>query len=133
GLDRVLSAMGDTADARVTALRRYPSPGEMPPGLVFKLALALAERGDADAAEALFRDRFFPREEGGTSVRAVFAQVRLRRAEIATHDRRCGDALQILDSLDHEISGLEFTHGGLTDLLQPAIVQRQVASIELAC
>ena len=56
----------------------------MPPGLVFKLALALAEQGDGEAAEALFRNRFFPREEGGTSVRTVFAQVRLRRAETAS-------------------------------------------------
>src|SRR5437867_1403368 len=74
GLDRVLSALSASADARVAALRRYPPQTDMPPGLVFKLALALAEQGRGEAAEALFRDRFFPREEGGTSVRAVFAQ-----------------------------------------------------------
>lgn len=133
GLDRVLSLLGTPANERVAALRRYPSQSDMPPGLVFKLALALAEQGDSDAAEALFRNRFFPREEGGTSVRAVFAQVRLRRAEAASHERRCADALQILDSLDHETASLEFTRGGLADLLQPAVVQRQVASIESTC
>ena len=133
GLDRVLSLLGAPAGERVAALRRYPSQPDMPPGLVFKLALALAEQGDSNAAEALFRNRFFPREEGGTSVRAVFAQVRLRRAETAAYAGRCADALHILDSFDHETPGLEFTRGGLTDLLQPAIVQRQVAAIESAC
>jgi len=133
GLDRVLSFLGAPAGERVAALRRYPAQSDMPPGLVFKLALALAEQGDGEAAEALFRNRFFPREEGGTSVRAVFAQVRLRRAEAASRERRCGDALQILESLDHETLGLDFTRGGLADLLQPALVQRQLASIESAC
>ena len=133
GLDRVLSALGASADARVAALRRYPPQTDMPPGLVFKLALALAEQGRGEAAEALFRDRFFPREEGGTSVRAVFTQVRLRRAETALHEQHCEDALRLLDSLDRAVPGLEFTRGGLTDLLQPSIVQRQVAAIESAC
>jgi len=133
GLDRVLSALGAPAGERVAALRRYPSQRDMPPGLVFKLALALAEHGDGDAAEALFRDRFFPREEGGTSVRAVFAQVRLRRAETAAQQRRCEEAARTLDTLDHEVSGLEFTRGGLADLLQPPIVQRQLATIESSC
>ena len=39
-----------------------------PASMVFKLALALAETGEAAAAERVFHDRFFPREEGGTSV-----------------------------------------------------------------
>ena len=129
----MLSALGASADARVAALRRYPPQTDMPPGLVFKLALALAEQGRGEAAEALFRDRFFPREEGGTSVRAVFTQVRLRRAETALHEQHCEDALRLLDSLDRAVPGLEFTRGGLTDLLQPSIVQRQVAAIESAC
>ena len=133
GLDRVLSALGAPAVERVVALRRYPSPSDMPPGLVFKLALALPEQGDADGAEALFRNRFFPLEEGGTSARALFAQVRVRRAETASREQRCDEALLVLDSLDREVPGLELTRGGLTDLLQPAIVQRQLAAIESAC
>jgi tetratricopeptide (TPR) repeat protein len=133
GLDRVLSFLGAPANERVNAVRRYPSQAEMPPSLVFKLALALAEQGDSAAAEALFRNRFFPREEGGTSVRAVFVQVRLSRADAAAREGRCADALQILDSFDHETPGLEFARGGFADLLQPAIVQRQIASIESTC
>jgi tetratricopeptide (TPR) repeat protein len=133
GLDRVLSLLDVPANERVSALRRYPSQTDMPPGLVFKLALALAEGGDGAAAEALFRERFFPHEEGGTSVRAVFAQVRLRRAETASQQQHCEEALHTLDSLDQEMPGLEFTRGGLTDLLQSALAQRQIAAIESAC
>ena len=133
GIDRVLSALGAPAAERVAALRRYPSSSDMPPGLVFKLALALAEQGDANAAEALFRNRFFPREEGGTSARAVFAQVRVRRAETASREQHCDEALRVFDSLGRDVPGLELTRGGLTDLLQPAIVQRQLAAIESAC
>ena len=33
------------------------------------LAAAYAEAGRFDQAKALFQDRFFPREEGGTNVR----------------------------------------------------------------
>src|SRR5262249_54224551 len=76
GLDRVMSLRRVLAADRAAALRRYPAPAEMPPALVFKLALAVAEHGDAGAAETLFHGRFFPREEGGTNVRTVFAQVR---------------------------------------------------------
>ena len=133
GLDRVMSLQGAPAADRVAALRRYPSPSDMPPGLVFKLALALAEQGDGEAAEALFRNRFFPREEGGTSVRTVFAQVRLRRAETASRQQRCPEALRIVDSFDSETPGLAFTRGGLGDVLQPALMQRQLAAIESAC
>jgi tetratricopeptide (TPR) repeat protein len=133
GLDRVMSLQGAPAVDRVTALRRYPSPADMPPGLVFKLALALAESGNGDAAESLFRSRFFPREEGGTSVRTVFAEVRLRRAETASQQQRCPDALAIVDSLDRETPDLEFTRGGLGDVLQPALMQRQLAGIESRC
>ena len=44
------------------------------------VALALAEAGRADEAEALFSGRFFPREECGTNVRQVYLEIRLREA-----------------------------------------------------
>jgi hypothetical protein len=53
----------------VRALASYPDPQAMPQSLVFKRALALVEAGRFDEAEALFRGRFFPREEFGTNVR----------------------------------------------------------------
>lgn len=133
GLDRVMSLQRAPAAARVTALRRYPSPADMPPGLVFKLALALVEAGDGAAAESLFQGRFFPREEGGTSVRTVFAEVRVRRAETASQQQRCPEALAIVDSLGRETAGLAFTRGGLGDVLEPGLVQRQLAGVESRC
>jgi tetratricopeptide (TPR) repeat protein len=133
GIDRVMSLQRAPAADRVAALRRYPAASDMPPALVFKLALALAEAGDAAAADALFRSRFFPREEGGTSVRTVFAQVRLRTALTASEQRRCPEALAVVDSLARETPDLAFTRGGLEDVLRPALMQRQLAAIESSC
>jgi tetratricopeptide (TPR) repeat protein len=133
GLDRVMSLQRAPASDRVAALRRYPAPSEMPPSLVFKLALALAEQEDANAASALFGNRFFPREEGGTSVRTVFAAVRLRAALTASAERRCPEALEILDGLSRETPGLAFTRGGLDDVLRPPLMQWQLAAVESAC
>src|SRR5207245_5457184 len=69
----------------------------------------------------------------GTSVRTVFAQVRLRRAQWAVDRQRCPEALGIVDSFERETAGLDFTRGGLGDILQPALMQRQLAAIESAC
>ena len=112
-LDGVLSAANASPRDRVAALRRFPSPERMPASMVFKLALALAEAGDARAAEALFHHRFFPQEEGGTSVRTVYAQVRLDSSRTAAAAGDCGTARDILDSLHARTAGPRF-HGGRT-------------------
>ena len=57
-----------------------PTRRSMPPELLQRLALALAETGRADEGEALLAGRFFPREEWGTNVRQVFVEVRLQKA-----------------------------------------------------
>jgi tetratricopeptide (TPR) repeat protein len=132
-LDAVLSASGALPAERVKALRRYPTSGAMPPALVLKLALALAEADDAEAAERLFHDRFFPREEGGTSVRTVYAQVRLASAAVAAQRGSCETALGILEPLPREQPGLAFTSGGLADTLAAAPMAMQIADIESAC
>ena len=133
-LDAVLSASGASARDRATALAQYPSPDrEKPASLVFKAALALAEAGDAAAAERLFHDRFFPREEGGTNVRTIYAQVRLTSARVASEHKRCDTARQILDSLSNEQPGLAFTKSGLTDAVATSTLSWQAADIESAC
>jgi tetratricopeptide (TPR) repeat protein len=133
-LDAVLSASGASARDRASALARYPSPdSEKPASLVFKAALALAEAGDAAAAERLFHDRFFPREEGGTSVRTMYAQVRLTSARVASEQQRCDAARQILDSLSTEQPGLAFSKGGLADVVATPTLSLQAAAIESAC
>jgi tetratricopeptide (TPR) repeat protein len=133
-LDAALSAIGASARERASALARYPAPDNArPASLVFKAALALAEAGDATAAERLFFDRFFPREEGGTNVRTMYAQVRLTSARVAADEGRCDTARQILDSLSTERSGLTFTNNGLTDVIATPTLSLQAASIESAC
>jgi tetratricopeptide (TPR) repeat protein len=132
-LDGVLSAANASPRERVDALRRFPSSEGMPASLVFKLALALAEGGEASAAERLFHDRFFPREEGGTSVRAVYAQVRLSSAKMAADSGNCVTSREILDRLSREQPGLAFTRGGLADTIALPAMALQVAAIEWAC
>jgi hypothetical protein len=132
-LDAVLSVTAAPPRERVEALRRYPASDSMPPALVFKLASALAEAGDASGAERLFHDRFFPREEGGTSVRSVYAQVRLASAAAAAVRGACDAALAILDSLPREQPGLPFTTGGLADTLAGGSMTVQIADLESAC
>jgi tetratricopeptide (TPR) repeat protein len=132
-LDGVLSAANASPRDRVAALRRFPSPERMPSSMVFKLGQAMAEAGDAGPAEALFHNRFFPQEEGGTSVRTVYAQVRLISARTAAAKGDCSAALGILDALPREQKDLTFTTGGLADSLQPAMMARQVATIDRTC
>jgi predicted Zn-dependent protease len=133
-LDAVLSASGASARDRATALARYPSAeSEKPASLVFKAALALAEAGDAAGAERLFHDRFFPREEGGTNARTLYAEVRLTSARVASEQQRCDAARQILDSLSTEQPGLAFTKGGLADVVATATLSLQAAATESAC
>jgi hypothetical protein len=101
--------------------------------MVFKLAIALAESGRADEAERLFHGRFFLREEGGTNVRAVYAQVRLTSARVAAAAGACQAARGILDSLPSERRDFDFTRGGLADALHPAPMARQIAAVEWTC
>ncbi len=132
-LDAVLSAGNVTPRDRVAALRRFPTVEKMPATLVFKLALALAEAGEAANAERLFHGRFFPREEGGTNVRTVYAQVLLSSARAASESGKCGDAIAILDSMTRAREDLAFTRGGLADVYDPPPMLRQIAMIESAC
>jgi tetratricopeptide (TPR) repeat protein len=132
-LDGVLSAVGASAADRAAAIRRFRAPERMPPLLVYKLALGVAEAGDAAGAEQLFHDRFFPREEGGTNVRAVYAQTRLISSRLAADRGDCKTALSVLDDLPRERQDLSFTRGTLTDALQSPPMVRQMARIEATC
>jgi tetratricopeptide (TPR) repeat protein len=132
-LDGVLSAVDASPGDRVAAIRRFRAPERMPSLLVFKLALALAETGDTAAAEQLFHNRFFPREESGTNVRAVYAQTRLISARLAADRGECKTALAVLDDLPRERHDLSFTRGTLTDALTSSAVVQQMARIEATC
>ncbi len=133
-LDGVLSAVGASPRDRAAALSRFPAADSaIPAALAFKSAFAKAEAGDGPGAEHLFQDRFFPREEGGTNIRTVYAQVRLILANNAAASGKCDAARQILDSFSSEQPGLPFTKGGLTDVIASPTLALQAAEVESAC
>ena len=123
GADQALSLLGRPTDERIAALSRYPDRAHMPPDLVEPLALALAERGRGDEAEALLAGRFFPREEAGTNVRQVFVEIRLLRALALAQAGRGADALAMVDGLAREVPGLSFTKDGLDVFVEAPRVQ----------
>ena len=133
GADQALSLLGRPVGDRLRDLRRFPDLAKAPPSLVFKLALALTEAGRAAEAEALFARRFFPREEGGTNVRQVYLEVRLRHAEALAREGRRQDALAIVRSLPRPVAGLAFTRDGLADFIQEARFQYRLGLVMALC
>ena len=127
-LDAVLSATAASPRERVDALRRYPAAGyACRRRWSSSWRSRWPKQASADAAGTLFHDRFFPREEGGTSVRSVYAQVRADLRRVAAERGACDAALAILDSLPHEQPGLAFTAGGLADTMGAAPMVMQIA------
>ena len=75
GMDQALSILRRPPQERVAALERYPDHAHIPSNLVYELILNLVEAGEFEKAEALFHNRFFPREEGGINVREVWLEL----------------------------------------------------------
>ena len=133
GLDQALSILERPAQERVQELQKYPDAANMPSDLVYELTLNRAEAGDYEGANALFRNRFFPREEGGTNVRQVWIEVQLQRARELAGNNRCGDALAAANNLASPVSGLSFTQNGLEPFLKSARVQYLLGSLLSKC
>ena len=129
GIDEAMSILGTPAAERVSALERYPDRAGMPTSLVYELALSYAEAGQFEKAKALFANRFFSREEGGTNVRQVWARV---RALEAAHSA-CDAALPILDHLGDAVPGLAFTQDGMAPFLAEPGNQPELGSVEARC
>ena len=60
GADEAQSLLGAPVSERIQMLERYPDRAALPPLLVQKLALALAEAGRAEEAETLVRQALLP-------------------------------------------------------------------------
>ena len=120
GIDQALSLLNRPARERVEALEKYPKLDAAPPGLIFELALNLAEAGDFERATSLFHNRFFAREEGGTNVRQVWIEVQLQRAIASAKEGHCDAALLTVQHLGSEVSGLDFTRDGLDPFVRSA-------------
>jgi tetratricopeptide (TPR) repeat protein len=133
GIDQALSLLNHPASERVEALEKYPHLDTAPPSLMFELILNLAEAGDFDRATALFHNRFFPREEGGTNVRQVWIEVQLQHALAAAKAGHCNQALTLAQHLGSEVPGLAFTRDGLEPILQSARTNYLLSSVYGTC
>jgi tetratricopeptide (TPR) repeat protein len=118
GIDQALSILRHPAQERVAALERYPDMANMPSSLVYELILNLAEAGDYAKAFALFHNRFFEREEGGTNVRQVWLEVRLQNALSLAQHGACSEAVSAADRIGDPVPDLAFTHDGLEPFLR---------------
>jgi len=133
GADQVLSLLSRPASERVQVLEKYPNLANAPSSLIFELILNLAEAGDFQRAESLFRNRFFAREEGGTNVRQVWVEVELQRTLASAKDGHCTEAVALAEHLGAPVAGLPFTHDGLEPFLLSARTNYQLGTAYAAC
>jgi tetratricopeptide (TPR) repeat protein len=133
GMDQTLSILGRPAQERVAALERYPDRATMPSHLLYELILNLAEAGGYDRALALFRNRFFEREEGGTNVREVWLEVELQRASSLALQGKCSDAVSVADHLGNPVPNLPFTQDGVEAFLRSARINYLLGNLYQSC
>jgi Flp pilus assembly protein TadD len=104
GLDEAMSVTGAPAAERAAVLSKYPAAdapdSKMPANLVYQLALTRAEAAQYEPALALFKDRFFASEEGGTTSGQVLFEVKLMQAEAWAKAQNCTQAQGLLDGKD---------------------------------
>lgn len=107
GLDAAMSLTGASAADRASALSQYPSadaPGsKMPADLVYQLALTRAEAMQFEPALALFKNRFFPSEEGGITSGQVLFEIKLMQAVAWAKTGNCKGAEDFLTAEQAEI------------------------------
>jgi tetratricopeptide (TPR) repeat protein len=100
GLDAAMSLTGASAADRASALSQYPSAdasdSNMPADLVYQLALTRAEAMQFEQALALFKNRFFPSEEGGITSGQVLFEIKLMQAVAWTKAGNCTAAEDFL-------------------------------------
>jgi len=133
GIDQALSILQRPPLERVAALERYPDPVNMPTALVYELILNLAESGEFEKATALFHNRFFQREEGGTNVRQVWLEVQVQHALSQAQSGQCSEAIKTIDHLAEPVPDLTFTHDGLEPFLRSARTNYLVGNVLKAC
>jgi hypothetical protein len=133
GVVDALTLLGAAPAERVKPLLRYPDHKKMPNPLVEELALSHAEAGNFDDAVALFHNRFFGREEGGTNVRRVWIEVHLLQAQKLARERNCKTALDVADRLGSPVDGLAFTKDGLGPYLNSPRANYILGEVYSAC
>jgi len=133
GIDQALSILQSPPKDRVQALEQYPDHANTPSSLVYELILNLAESGEFDRSVAMFHNRFFPREEGGTNVRQIWLEVQIQHALSLAHSGQCSEAMNIIDDLGQPVADLPFTHDGLEHFLRSARFSYLIGSVYKSC
>jgi Flp pilus assembly protein TadD len=133
GADQALSILKKPSTDRVHALELYPDQAKMPASMVFELALNLAESGDHERSAALFHDRFFPREEGGTNVRQVWVEVQLLSVLDRARHGQCDQASAIASKLGSSVSGVSFTSDGMEPFINSARTNYLLGEMAMQC
>jgi tetratricopeptide (TPR) repeat protein len=133
GMDQALSILGHPASEFVTAMDSYPDKPNMRAKLVYELALHQAEAGNYTAAQDLLRNRFFPREEGGTNVREVWIEIELERLQSLADSGQCEQAAAGLERLSQPQPGMVFTQDGLGPFIDTGRSQFEIAMIDRTC
>jgi tetratricopeptide (TPR) repeat protein len=133
GAVTAMALLGKTANTRVETIERYPDKKHMPASLLYELALNRAEAGDFGGATALFHDRFFGREEGGTNVRQVWVEVKLEEVSELGKRGNCAEAIAEAKALGLPATGLAFTQDGLAPILNSARTNVLLAEVYAAC
>ena len=133
GIDQALSVLQRPAQERVAELERYPDRAAMPSPLVYELILNLAEAGEFEKAIALFHNRFFEREEGGTNVRQVWLEVQLQHALSLARRGQCSEAVSVADHMNNPVPDLPFTHDGLEPFLRDARTNYLLGNVYRDC
>jgi hypothetical protein len=133
GADQALSILNKPSKERVQFLELYPDMTQMPSELVFELALNRAEAGNFDGATALFRNRFFPREEGGTNVRQVWVEVQLLNALDQAKSQHCEAAIATANRIGSPVPDMAFTNDGLQPFLESARTNYLLGKVNAQC
>ena len=133
GMDQALSILRRTPQERVAAMEQYPDRAHMPSNLVYELILNLVEAGEFEKAEALFHNRFFPREEGGTNVREVWLELEMQRATSLARRGSCAEAVGLVDHLAEPVPELPFTHDGLEPFVRSARSSYLIGNVYKVC
>jgi hypothetical protein len=97
------------------------------------LALNRAEAGDFNGAQALFGNRFFPRQEGGTNVRQVWIEVKTMQALSLANANQCEASVAIAEGLEKPVAGLDFTKEGLSPFVRSARTQYLLGEADRKC
>jgi tetratricopeptide (TPR) repeat protein len=133
GLEQAMEKAGQPADERARALQSYPDVESAPAAFVFRLVQVLSQAGEFESAENLLEHRFFPREEGGTTVGQAYVTLRLNHAATLAAKHDCVTALEILRQLQDANATVPFTTERLAQYALSESAKRSMSGVEQAC